>query len=46
MDSNEKQDSHNEKMSDNVSGNQAGTNKANVNQQDGENKEEVNPQNE
>lgn len=46
MDSSDKQDSHNEKMSENSNGTQPGNNKANVNLQDVENKEEVDQQNE
>ncbi|XP_066588319.1 protein PRRC2A-like isoform X2 [Prorops nasuta] len=46
MDSNDKNDSHNEKISDGNAGNQPGGNKSNVNQQDVDNKEEVNQQNE
>lgn len=47
MDSNDKADSHNDKMNDGPSGTQAGANKSNVNQQDSDNnKEEVNQQNE
>ncbi|XP_011689596.1 PREDICTED: protein PRRC2C isoform X3 [Wasmannia auropunctata] len=47
MDSNDKSDSHNDKMNDGPSGTQPGSNKPNVNQQDSDNnKEEVNQQNE
>lgn len=46
MDSNDKSDSHNDKITDGGAGNQSGGNKSNVNQQDGESKEEVNQQNE
>lgn len=46
MDTNEKTDSHNDKITDNGSGTPQGSAKANVNSQDNDNKEEVNQQNE
>ncbi|KAK2582795.1 hypothetical protein KPH14_005056 [Odynerus spinipes] len=46
IDSNDKTDSHNDKINDGNSGNQAGGNKSNVNQQDSDTKEEVSQQNE
>ncbi|XP_034934414.1 protein PRRC2B isoform X3 [Chelonus insularis] len=46
MDTNEKVDSHNDKIVDGSAGNQGGGNKSNVTQQDGDVKEEVNQQNE
>lgn len=46
MDSNDKVDTHNDKISDNNAGNQSGGNKSNANPSEGENKEEVAVQNE
>ncbi|XP_035717368.1 protein PRRC2C-like isoform X6 [Vespa mandarinia] len=46
IDSNDKTDSHNDKINDGNSGNQSGGNKSNVNQQDSDTKEEVSQQNE
>lgn len=46
MDSNDKGESHNDKIADGTAANQGGGNKSNVSQQDGDNKEEVNQQNE
>ncbi|KOC65910.1 hypothetical protein WH47_12709 [Habropoda laboriosa] len=46
MDTNEKTDSHNDKINDGSSSAQQGGAKANVNSQDNDNKEEVNQQNE
>lgn len=46
MDTNEKTDSHNDKINDGNSGAQQGSAKPNVNSQENDNKEEVNQQNE
>lgn len=45
MDTNEKVDSHNDKITDGTAGSQGGGNKSNVTQQDVDTKEEVNQQN-
>ena len=46
MDSNDKVDSHNDKISDNNAGNQSSGNKAATNPPESDNKEEVSQQNE